>query len=161
MPGILSTANPSRKVALVTGASYGVGAAIAKVLVRDGLDVALTATRSQNLAAVISEIVAAGGRAIPIELDLRSKESIETAAVKVIEEFGQIDLLVNNAGTNLRRMAVDVTRKEWDDLIATNLTGSFFLTQQVGRHLIARGAAGSIINISSAHGLVGAVERST
>ena len=161
MPGILSTANPSRKVALVTGASYGVGAAIAKALVRDGLDVALTTTRSQNLAAVISEIVAAGGRAIPIELDLRSKESIETAAVKVIEEFGQIDLLVNNAGTNLRRMAVDVTRKEWDDLIATNLTGSFFLTQQVGRHLIARGAAGSIINVSSAHGLVGAVERST
>lgn len=87
MPGILSTANPSRKVALVTGASYGVGAAIAKALVRDGLDVALTATRSQNLAAVISEIVAAGGRAIPIELDLRSKESIETAAVMVIEEF--------------------------------------------------------------------------
>ena len=161
MPGILSTANPSRKVALVTGASYGVGAAIAKALVRDGLDVALTATRSQNLAAVISEIVAAGGRAIPIELDLRSKESIETAAVKVIEEFGQIDLLVNNAGTNLRRMAVDVTRKEWDDLIATNLTGSFFLTQHVGRHLIARGAAGSIITVTSTHGPVGAIERST
>jgi NAD(P)-dependent dehydrogenase (short-subunit alcohol dehydrogenase family) len=161
MPNISSIANPSRKVALITGASYGVGAAIAKALVRDGLDVALTATRSQNLAAVLAEITAAGGRAIPIDLELRSQKIIESAVAKVIGKFGRIDVLVNNAGAFLRRKAVDVTREEWDDMIATNLTGSFFLTQQVGRHLIARGAAGSIITVSSTHGLVGAIERST
>jgi NAD(P)-dependent dehydrogenase (short-subunit alcohol dehydrogenase family) len=99
--------------------------------------------------------------AISIELELRSQEIIESAIAKVIEKFGRIDLLVNNAGANLCRKAVDVTREEWDDMIATNLTGSFFLTQQVGRHLIARGAAGYIITVSSTHGLVGAVERST
>jgi NAD(P)-dependent dehydrogenase (short-subunit alcohol dehydrogenase family) len=161
MPSISSTANPARPVALVTGASYGVGAAIAKVLARDGLDVALTATRVQNLAAVLAEIAAAGGRAIAVELDLRSQANIETAVARVIEEFGHIDMLVNNAGTNLRRKAVDVTREEWDDMIATNLTGTFFLTQHVGRHLITRGAPGGIITVSSTHGLVGAVDRST
>jgi NAD(P)-dependent dehydrogenase (short-subunit alcohol dehydrogenase family) len=150
-----------RKVALITGASYGVGAAIAAALVRDGMDVALTATRSANLDAVVADIAAANRRVIPIELDLRSPDKIDSAVATVVEAFGQIDVLVNNAGANLRRSAVDVTRDEWDNVIATNLTGTFFLTQQVGRHLIARGAPGSIITVSSTHGLVGAAERST
>jgi NAD(P)-dependent dehydrogenase (short-subunit alcohol dehydrogenase family) len=68
--------------------------------------------------------------------------------------------LVNNAGTTLRRKAVDVTRDEWDAVMSANLTGTFFLTQQVGRHLIDRGAGGRIITVTSVHALVGAVERS-
>jgi NAD(P)-dependent dehydrogenase (short-subunit alcohol dehydrogenase family) len=127
----------------------------------DGIDVALTATRTENLNTVTADITAANRRVIPIALDLRSQENIETAVANVVEAFGQIDVLVNNAGANLRRNAVDVTRDEWDDVIATNLTGTFFLTQQVGRHLIARGAPGSIITVCSTHGLVGAAERST
>jgi NAD(P)-dependent dehydrogenase (short-subunit alcohol dehydrogenase family) len=149
------------RVALITGASYGVGAAIAAALVRDGIDVALTATRTENLNTVTADIAAANRRVMPIALDLRSQDKIETAVANVVEAFGQIDVLVNNAGANLRRSALDVTRDEWDDVIATNLTGTFFLTQQVGRHLIARGAPGSIITVSSTHGLVGAAERST
>jgi NAD(P)-dependent dehydrogenase (short-subunit alcohol dehydrogenase family) len=150
----------SRKVALVTGASYGVGAAIALALARDGFDLVLTATREHNLAATLADVSKRGRQALPIELDLRSQESIETVVAKVLDRFGPIDVLVNNAGVNLRRKAVDVTREEWDDLIATNLTGTFFLTQQIGRHLIARQASGRIITIASVQALVGAPERS-
>jgi NAD(P)-dependent dehydrogenase (short-subunit alcohol dehydrogenase family) len=149
-----------RRVALVTGASYGVGAATALALARDGFALALTATKSQNLDVVLADVASAGGRAFGFELDLRQQDSIEDAVVKTTEELGQIDVLVNNAGANLRCKAVDVTRKDWDDLMSTNLTGTFFLTQQVGRHLMARGAGGRIITVSSAHALVGAVERS-
>jgi len=153
-------ANPGRRVALVTGASYGVGAAIAKALAWDGMDVALTATKIQNLGATLTEIAAAGKHAVPVELDLRSQAKIESAVAAVIEKLGQIDVLVNNASTNLRRLATDVTRDEWDNVIGTNLTGSFFLTQRVGRHLIARRASGIIVTVSSTHALVGAAERS-
>jgi NAD(P)-dependent dehydrogenase (short-subunit alcohol dehydrogenase family) len=152
--------NPGRRVALITGASYGVGAATALALARDGFALALPATKSRNLDGVVADVESAGGRALAIELDLLQQDSIEHAVARAIEQLGQIDVLVNNAGTNLRRKAVDVTREDWDGLISTNLTGTFFLTQQVGRHLIARGAGGCIITVSSTHALIGAVERS-
>lgn len=148
------------KVALITGASYGVGAATALALAHEGFAIALTATRLPNLNPVLAKIEAAGGRAYAIELDLRAQASIEAAVVETIGALGTIGVLVNNAGANLRRKAVDTTRAEWDDLIATNLTGTFFLTQAVGRHLIARGAGGRIITIGSVHALIGAAERS-
>ncbi len=156
----MAQAGKPEKVALVTGASYGVGAAAAKALARDGYAVALTATRLANLDPVRAEIAAAGGHAHALELDLRAQESIERAAASVIETLGHIDVLVNNAGANLRRNAVDVTRAEWDDLMAVNLGGTFFLTQQVGRHLIGRGSEGRIVTVASAHAFVGAAERS-
>ncbi|MGH7906863.1 MAG: SDR family NAD(P)-dependent oxidoreductase, partial [Candidatus Binataceae bacterium] len=86
------------KVALVTGASYGVGAATALALVRDGFAVALTATRVQNLEPVVAKIKAAGGRVDAIELDLRSQASIEAAVAGAVKALGAIDVLVNNAG---------------------------------------------------------------
>jgi NAD(P)-dependent dehydrogenase (short-subunit alcohol dehydrogenase family) len=78
----------------------------------------------------------------------------------VLSALGHLDLLVNNAGANLRKLAVDVTWAEWDAVMATNLTGAFFLTQQVGRHLIADRRPGAIVNLASTHGLIGAAERS-
>src|ERR1019366_7583946 len=87
-------ANPDRRVALVTGASYGVGAATALALARDGFALALTATKSQNLDAVLANIASAGGRAFGIELDLRHQESIENAVVRAVGKLGQIDVLV-------------------------------------------------------------------
>ena len=149
-----------KKVALVTGASYGVGAAVAHALARDGFDLALTATREQNLAATLADVAKFGRQVLPLALDLRSQDSIETVAAKTLERFGRIDVLVNNAGANLRRKAVDLTRDEWDELMAINVTGTFFLTQQVGRHLIARQAPGRIVTVSSTAALIGRSERS-
>ncbi len=148
------------KVALVTGASYGVGAACALALAREGHDVALTATRRSNLDATVAAVQALGRRATALELDLGSQASIEAAVAGAIADLGRIDVLVNNAGANLRSKALDTTRAEWDALMGPNVTGTFFLTQQVGRHLVARQAPGRIVTISSAHALVGAAERS-
>jgi NAD(P)-dependent dehydrogenase (short-subunit alcohol dehydrogenase family) len=129
-------------------------------LARDGFAVALTATREQNLAGIVGELHALGVAALPLALDLREQASIETAVAKIVGHFGQIDVLVNNAGANLLGKAVDITRAEWDSLFATNVTGTFFLTQQVGRHLIARGAHGRIITIASVQAFIGAAGRS-
>jgi NAD(P)-dependent dehydrogenase (short-subunit alcohol dehydrogenase family) len=149
-----------RRTAFITGASYGVGAATALALVRDGFDVAVSATRPENLRDTIARLEAEGARVVPLVLDLRSEASIERAMGDAVAAFGGLDLLVNNAGGNLRKLAVDVAWSEWDDLMAINLRGAFFLSQQVGKHLIAAKRPGSIVNIASTHGLVGAAERS-
>ncbi len=151
----------SRPAAFVTGASYGVGAATALALARAGYEVAVSATRAENLKDTLAQLEAASARALPLVLDLRSQASIEAAMAGVLAAFGHLDLLVNNAGTNLRSRAVDVTRAQWDDMMAANVSGTFFLTQQVGRHLIESGRLGTIVSIASTHALVGAPERST
>jgi 2-deoxy-D-gluconate 3-dehydrogenase len=147
--------------ALVTGASYGVGAATALVLARLGYDVAVTATKAENLTATVKAVEAAGARAVPVVLDLAAEKSIAQAAMEVFAAFGGLDLLVNNAGANLRKRATEVTAAEWDALMGVNIRGTFFLTQQIGRHLIANGRGGCIVSIASTHGLRGAAERST
>ena len=150
----------SRQTALVTGASYGVGAATALALTRAGFAVAVSARRTENLAQTMVQLEATGARVVPLVLDLKSQSSIERAMADVLATFGRLDLLVNNAGGNLRKLAVDVAPSDWDAVVATNLRGAFFLSQQVGRHLIANGRPGAIVNIASTHGLVGAAERS-
>jgi NAD(P)-dependent dehydrogenase (short-subunit alcohol dehydrogenase family) len=151
----------AKRTALVTGASYGVGAAIALALARDGFDVAITATTTDNLAATVEAADALGARAVPLALDLRDQASIEQTAAAAMAALGGLELLVNNAGANLRKDAVDVRPDEWDAVMAVNIRGTFFLTQQIGRHLIAAGKSGFIVNIASTHALVGAAERST
>jgi NAD(P)-dependent dehydrogenase (short-subunit alcohol dehydrogenase family) len=152
------------KVALVTGASYGVGAATALALAREGFHLAVTATRERNLDATLAAVRAAGQKAglkaIGIELDLRTQLSIERTATAAIEAFGRIDVLVNNASVNLRSKAIETARDDFEDVLLTNVTGTFFLTQQIGRYLVAHRAPGRIITIASAHALVGAAERS-
>ncbi|HEY6256027.1 MAG TPA: SDR family NAD(P)-dependent oxidoreductase [Xanthobacteraceae bacterium] len=150
-----------RKTAFVTGASYGVGAATALALARAGFDIALSATRAENLAAVLCELDELGVRSLPLVLDLRSGQSIDAAIDRIVGTFGGLDVLVNNAGANLRKLAVEVTAAEWREVMEVNLTGTFLLTQQVGRHLIGSGRPGAIVSIASTHGLVGAAERST
>jgi NAD(P)-dependent dehydrogenase (short-subunit alcohol dehydrogenase family) len=151
----------TKRTALVTGASYGVGAATALALAHAGFDVAITATRLDNLAATMKALGAAGARALPLALDLREQAGIEQAAADVVTTFGGLDVLVNNAGANVRRLAVEVTAQDWDAVMAVNIRGTFFLTQQVGRYLIAAGRAGCIVNIASTHALAGTAERST
>jgi NAD(P)-dependent dehydrogenase (short-subunit alcohol dehydrogenase family) len=154
------SASATKRTAFVTGASYGVGAATALALAREGYDLAMTARRAENLQATLARLEGFGPRIVPVVLDITSQASIERAMADVVAAFGQVDLLVNNAGANLRKLAVDATWAEWDAVMATNLTGAFFLTQQVGRHLIAGKRPGVIVNLASTHALIGAAERS-
>jgi NAD(P)-dependent dehydrogenase (short-subunit alcohol dehydrogenase family) len=150
----------AKKAALVTGASYGVGAATAIALARDGFDLVVTATRESNLAATLAGIRETGQKAVGLELDLRAQSSIEKTAADAVEAFGQIDVLINNAGVNLRSKAIETARDDFEDVLLTNVTGTFFLTQQIGRHWVALQLPGRVVTIASAHALVGAAERS-
>lgn len=150
-----------RRVALVTGASYGVGEATAVNLASNGFDLVVTATGLENLVSVVTRLETMGRRAVPVVLDLRSQLSIEHAMTKAISTFGHLDVLVNNAGVNLSKPAAEVAPAEWDAVIGTNLTGTFFMTQQIGRYLIDNGRPGCIVNIASVHGLVAAAGRPT
>src|SRR5260370_33411515 len=132
----------ARRTGLVTGASYGVGAATALALARAGYDVALSATRAENLRDTAAKLAATDARAVPLVLDLRSQDSIERAIGEALAAFGELDVLVNNAGANLRQRAADVTPAQWDAVIGINVTGTFFLTQQAGRHWGAGGGPG-------------------
>jgi NAD(P)-dependent dehydrogenase (short-subunit alcohol dehydrogenase family) len=149
-----------RPTAFVTGASQGIGAGIAVEMARKGYDVAVSSTRPEKLSGVLDEIRAAGARALPVELQIRDQASVERAMAAVTGEFGGLDVLVNNAAVALRTAAVDFTPAEWDNIIGTNLTGTFFMSQQMGRHLIDTKRAGSIISITSTHGIVGMANRS-
>ncbi len=150
-----------RKTALVTGASYGLGAATALALARAGFDVVVTATAMENLTATLKALAALEERTLPLALDLRAPSAIAAALADITAAFGGLDVLVNNAGSNLRKLAVDVTQAEWRDMIEVNVTGTFLLTQAFGRELISRGAPGAVVNVASTHGLIGAPERST
>ena len=144
----------------MTGASQGLGAEIAIALARDGCDVAVSSRRVEKLADTLEKISAAGARAVPVELDLRSQASIERAMAQAVSAFGQVDALVNNAAVTLRRAALEVTPQEWDELMAVNLTGTFFMSQRMGRHLVKAGMPGCIVSIASTHGLVALAQRS-
>ena len=149
------------RVALVTGASYGLGAAIAAALARDGCDVAVTELDPQTLGDTVRQIEAAGRRALPLALDVRDDAAIDAAFAGALAAFGRLDVLVNNAGVPLRRLAVDVTRDEWQTVLDINLAGAFFMSQRMGRQLIVAGRAGAIVSLASTFGIGGFPERST
>jgi NAD(P)-dependent dehydrogenase (short-subunit alcohol dehydrogenase family) len=144
------------RTAMVTGASYGIGAATAVGLAEDGFDVAVTDLAVDSLADTLGRIAATGRRAVPVALDVRVQDSVERTFAAAVAALGPLDVLVNNAGVpNLGKPVVDVTRAEWDNVLAVNLTGTFFMAQAMGRHLIGAGRPGVIISLASTHGLVG------
>jgi NAD(P)-dependent dehydrogenase (short-subunit alcohol dehydrogenase family) len=145
----------TRRTALVTGASYGIGAAIAEVLARDGFNVAVTELKTDALADTLGKIAAQGARGHAVALDTRSQDSIEACLHEVVQTFGKLDLLVNNAGVLSRKSVVDITRAEWQAVMDVNLTGTFFMSQAMGRHLISGKRKGAIISIASTHGFLG------
>lgn len=152
----------SSRVALVTGASYGIGAAIAVNLAQDGFDIVVTDMRAVDLSNTLVRIAEKGAHVVPVALDLRSQSSIEQAMTDAVAAFGHLDVLVNNAGVpSLKKPAMEVTRDEWDVVQEVNLTGTFFMTQQMGRHLIASGKPGAVISVASTHGVVGFAGAST
>jgi 3-oxoacyl-[acyl-carrier protein] reductase len=145
---------PTRKIALVTGASQGIGRAVALRLAKDGAAVALAARNEEKLEAVAAEIVAAGGSAEVFVVDIASEESIKAAAKAVLAHFGKLDVLVNNAGITRDNLLLRMKRTDWDDVLQTNLTGTFLLTQAIMGSMI-RARSGRIINISSVVGRMG------
>ena len=148
------------KVALITGASYGVGFETAVAFGKAGYSLILTATRLENLNSILNSLDLMNVKTLPLKLDLRSPIDIEKLLSKSIEVYGKIDTLINNAGANIRCLASEITREEWSEIIDINLTGTFFLTQNFGRYLINTKSKGSVITVASVHGLIGAVERS-
>ncbi|HWF66447.1 MAG TPA: 3-oxoacyl-[acyl-carrier-protein] reductase [Acidobacteriaceae bacterium] len=142
------------RVALVTGASQGIGRACALSLAVAGAQVALAARNSAKLAEVASEIEAAGGKAVPFELDLASEESIRAGAKAVLAQFGKIEILVNNGGITRDGLMLRMKLADWDAVLATNLTGAFLLTQAVSTNML-KARWGRIINITSVVGETG------
>ncbi len=147
-------ANLQGRIALVTGASQGIGRATALELARMGATVALAARNEAKLAETAAEIEAAGGKAAVFTLDVASEESIKTGAKAVLEQFGKVEILVNNAGITRDGLMMRMKRADWDDVIATNLTGAFLLTQAVLSPML-RNRWGRIINITSVVGRTG------
>ena len=142
------------RVALVTGASQGIGRAVALRLAAEGAHVALAARNMDKLAEVAAEIVAAGGTAQAFALDMATEESIKACAKAVVAHFGKLEILVNNAGITRDVLALRMKRHDWDDVINTNLTGAFLLTQACMSPML-KARWGRIINITSVVGETG------
>jgi 3-oxoacyl-[acyl-carrier protein] reductase len=142
------------RVALVTGASQGIGRAVSLALAERGATVALAARNEAKLAEVATEIATAGGTASAFALDLSSEDSIKECAKAVIARLGKVDILVNNAGITRDILSLRMKRKDWDDVLTTNLTGAFLMTQAcMGSMLKTRW--GRVINITSVVGETG------
>lgn len=144
------------KVALVTGASRGIGKAIALGLAAAGADVALVGRDPKTLLPVARQIEQeVGSAALPLPFDVSNLDAIPPGVAAVLERFGRLDILVNNAGINLRNETLEYTPEEWDAVLNTNLKGVFFLTQAVGRELIRQGRGGKVLNIGSMTAFLG------
>jgi NAD(P)-dependent dehydrogenase (short-subunit alcohol dehydrogenase family) len=145
----LPVSDPSDRVAIVTGASRGIGAATAIALAQSGAAVALIARTLGALDEVTSRVRAAGGRALPIEADLGDPDLVEALVPQVVAEFGGVDILVNNAGIlPVATRSQQVDRAEWDRVLAVNLTAPWLLAAQVHDSMASRGG-GVIVNVTS------------
>ncbi len=141
------------KVALVTGASSGLGENFARTLASRGAVVVAAARRADRLESLVAEIRAAGGTAHAVSLDVVDATSVEAAVRRSVELAGPLDILVNNAGVADTRAAVDVTEADWRRVLDTNLDGAWRMAQAVAKTMIADGRPGCIVNIASILGL--------
>ena len=142
------------RVALVTGASQGIGRACALLLASSGAQVALAARNEEKLAATKAQIEAAGGKAESFKLDVANEDEVKATVKAVVAKFGRLDILVNNAGITRDQLILRMKRADWDAVLATNLTGAYLCAQQaVGAMLKQR--YGRIINMTSIFGQIG------
>ena len=142
------------RVAVVTGASQGIGRACAVALAKAGAQVALAARNGAKLSEVAAEIEAAGGKAMPFEMDLASEDSIKAVTKAVVAQYGKIEILVNNGGITRDNLMLRMKLADWNAVLQTNLTGAFLLTQAVSSSML-KARWGRIINISSVVGETG------
>ncbi len=153
----MSAPNPfdlTGKVAIVTGASRGLGQYFGRALARAGADLVITSRDAASLKSFQTEIESLGRRVLSLALDVREHDSIRRAVDAAAAHFGKIDVLVNNAGCNVRKPALDVTWDDWNLVLDTNLRGTFFVAQAVARHMIPK-KYGRIINLGSVTSVAG------
>jgi len=142
------------KVAVVTGASRGIGRAVAARLAAEGAAVVLAARDEARLAECVAELAATGAEATAVPLDVADRASVEAAFERILARHGRIDCLVNNAGVTRDNLLLRMKLEEWEEVLATNLTGVFHCTQLVLRPMLKQ-RSGRIVNVSSVVGLVG------
>jgi gluconate 5-dehydrogenase len=138
----------SGKVAIVTGASRGLGQSFATALAKASADLVITSRKLSALTEFKQQIESLGRKALPVQVDVLSQGDIENMVRAAVKEYGRIDILVNNAGMNIRKPSAEVTWQDWDSVLDTNLKGSFFCAQAVAKEMIKR-KYGRIINIGS------------
>lgn len=137
------------KVALVTGASSGFGLHFAPLLARAGAKVVLAARRTDLIQAAAEKIIADGGKALAVTMDVTSSTSIATALDQIEEVFGVVTVVINNAGITIPKLLLDLSDEDWTNVIDTNLNGVAYVTRETARRMIAAGTGGSIVNIAS------------
>jgi NAD(P)-dependent dehydrogenase (short-subunit alcohol dehydrogenase family) len=143
------SADLSGKVALVTGASSGLGVQFAKTLAASGAAVALAARRQEQLEAVVADITAAGGKAVAIKADITNTAGVVQMIDQATAELGPLSIVVNNAGVARPAPALEVDEESWDAIMDTNLRGAWLVAQQAARSMVAAKVPGSIVNIAS------------
>lgn len=143
----------SGKVALVTGASSGIGAHFARVLAEYGAQVVVAARRLDRLEALVTEINDNGGEAIASVLDVTDPQSVKAAFDLAEDTYGVVNIVANNAGVADSKLAVDIEPDSWDYVLDTNLKGVWLVASEAGRRMIAAGVSGSIVNTASILGL--------
>lgn len=142
------------RVALVTGASSGLGKRFALVLARQGADVAVVARRLEKLQDTAKEVEACGVRCLPIKCDVTHEHEVVSAVARVISHFGKIDILINNAGVAVGKKTEDMSGSEFHNVLDVNINGVFYMAREVGKNMIEN-KYGRIINMASMYGLVG------
>ena len=148
----LPSFNLTGEVALVTGASSGIGRHLAKLLAAAGAKVALAARRVDHLAEVAREIAAAGGASLPIACDVTRSDNVIAAVAKAESELGPLTILVNNAGVVVSKPLFEHTEADWDYVVDTNLKGAWLAAREFAHHLVGLQRPGRVINISSVLG---------
>jgi NAD(P)-dependent dehydrogenase (short-subunit alcohol dehydrogenase family) len=138
------------RVALITGGSKGLGRAVADALSGAGASVALVSRHLDQAAGAAREIrERLGGRTLGLEYDVSDSTQVDAMVRRTLEEFGRIDILVNNAGINIRGPIVEYRDEDWQQVLAINLSSAFYSCRAVGRHMLARGGGGRVINMAS------------
>jgi NAD(P)-dependent dehydrogenase (short-subunit alcohol dehydrogenase family) len=146
------------RVAVVTGAGNGIGLALAHAFADEGAKVVVADINAASGQHAVEEITASGGKAISITTDVSDEAQVEAMVESTVARLGRIDILVNNAGIVVHKMLVDLEREAWDRQLDVQLTGPFLTTKHVGRHMIARGGGGRIVNISSVSAVMGRIK---
>jgi NAD(P)-dependent dehydrogenase (short-subunit alcohol dehydrogenase family) len=145
----------TNQVAIITGAGRNIGEAIAKTLAAEGARVAVLDHDKGRGDKVAAEIIAAGGEAAAFVADVAAEADIARVVAAVVGRWGRIDILINNAAISDNKNILDITKEQWDAVIAVTLTGPFLMSQHVARQMVAQGSGGSIVNVGSTSGFFG------